>query len=111
MVSSINADANAAHTRDEVFTAYLRAKGAADDNVRAREGLDTTIVRPGHLTNDPGTGLVTIATRTGPGDIPREDVAAVLLAVLDTAGTAGQTFDVISGETPIAEAVTTSARG
>jgi len=106
MISSIRADANAPHTRDEVFTAYLRAKGAADDNVRAREGLDSTIVRPGHLTNDPGTGLVTIATRTGLADIPREDVAAVLLAVLDTPGTAGQTFDVISGETPIADAVT-----
>jgi nucleoside-diphosphate-sugar epimerase len=105
MVSSINADANAPHTRDEVFTAYLRAKGAADDNVRAREELDTTIVRPGHLTNEPGTGLVTTAARTERGDIPREDVAAVLLAVLDTPATAGRTFDVISGETPIADAV------
>jgi uncharacterized protein YbjT (DUF2867 family) len=111
MVSSINADANASHSRDEVFTAYLRAKGAADDNVRAREGLETTIVRPGHLTNDPGTGHVTIAPRTGPGDIPRQDVAAVVLAVLDTPGAAGRSFDVISGETPIADAVTTSARG
>jgi uncharacterized protein YbjT (DUF2867 family) len=111
MVSSINADANASHTRDDVFTAYLRAKGAADDNVRARTGLDTTIVRPGHLTNDSGTGLVTIATHTGPGDIPRQDVAVVLAAVLDTPETGGQSFDVISGETPIADAVTTSGRG
>jgi nucleoside-diphosphate-sugar epimerase len=105
MVSSINADANAPHTRDDVFTTYLRAKGAADDNVRAREGLDSTIVRPGHLTNDPATGHVTIATRTGPGDIPRADVAAVLLAVLDTPGAAGRTFNVISGNTPIADVV------
>jgi uncharacterized protein YbjT (DUF2867 family) len=111
MISSMGADPNAPHTKDEVFTAYLRAKGAADDNVRARSALDSTIVRPGHLTNDPGTGLVTIATHTGPGDIPREDVAAVLLAVLDTPGTAGQTFEVISGETPINEAVTTLTRG
>ncbi|MBE1549684.1 uncharacterized protein YbjT (DUF2867 family) [Mycobacterium sp. OAS707] len=105
MVSSINADANAPHTRDEVFTAYLRAKGAADDNVRARAALDTTIVRPGHLTNDPGTGLVRLATHTERGDIPREDVAAVLLAVLDTPATAGQTFNVIAGDTPIAHAL------
>jgi uncharacterized protein YbjT (DUF2867 family) len=105
MVSSTGADANAPHTGDEVFTAYLRAKGAADDNVRARELLDTTIVRPGHLTNEPGTGHVTIAAHTGRGDIPREDVAAVLLAVLDTPATAGQTFEVIGGNTPIAEAV------
>jgi uncharacterized protein YbjT (DUF2867 family) len=110
MVSSINADANAPHTRDDVFTAYLRAKGAADDNVRARTALDTTIVRPGHLTNDPGTGLVRAATHAERGDIPREDVAAVLLAVLDDPGTAGQTFELISGDTPIIDAVTTSTR-
>jgi uncharacterized protein YbjT (DUF2867 family) len=85
--------------------AYLRAKGAADDNVRARKALKATIVRPGHLTNDPGTGRVVIADDTGRGSIPREDVAAVLLAVLDTPGTAVQTFEVISGDTPITDAV------
>src|SRR2546429_259065 len=97
MISSINADAEAPdEAGDPVFVAYLRAKGAADNNVRARRALDSTIVRPGHLTNDPGTGRVTIADDTAPGSIPREDVAAVLLAVLDTPGTAGQTFDLIS---------------
>jgi nucleoside-diphosphate-sugar epimerase len=110
MVSSTGADANATDVRDPVFTAYLRAKGAADDNVRARAALDATIVRPGHLTNDPGTGRVEIAKQTLRGSIPREDVAAVLLAVLDTPSTAGQTFEVISGDTPITEAVTTSSR-
>jgi uncharacterized protein YbjT (DUF2867 family) len=44
------------------------------------------------------------------GSIPRQDVAAVLLAVLDSPGTVGQTFQLISGNTPIAEAVTTSTR-
>lgn len=110
MISSTGADANAPHTRDDVFTAYLRAKGAADENVRARTALKSTIVRPGHLTNEPGVGRVEIADQTLRGDIPREDVAAVLLAVLDTPGTAGQTFEVISGDTPIADAVTTSSR-
>jgi uncharacterized protein YbjT (DUF2867 family) len=111
MISSLGADAEAPDDiGNPVFVAYLRAKGAADDNIRAREALDSTIVRPGHLTNDSGTGHVTIADRTGHGDIPREDVAAVLLAVLDTPSTAGQTFEVISGDTPIYEAVTTSAR-
>jgi uncharacterized protein YbjT (DUF2867 family) len=112
MISSLGADAEAPDSAgDSVFVAYLRAKGAADDNVRAREALDSTIVRPGHLINDPGTGRVTIADSTGRGNIPREDVAAVLLAVLDTPGTAGQTFEVISGDSPIGEAVTTSPRG
>ena len=53
---------------------------------------------------------MTIADETGRGDIPREDVAAVLLAVLDTPGTAGQTFEVISGDTPIVDYFTTSTR-
>ena len=107
MISAMGADVEAPDDAgDPVFVAYLRAKGAADDNVRARTALASTIVRPGHLTNDPGTGRVTIADYTGRGDIPREDVAAVLLAVLDTPGTAGQTFELISGDTAIAEAVT-----
>jgi uncharacterized protein YbjT (DUF2867 family) len=107
MISAMGADVEAPDDAgDPVFVAYLRAKGAADDNVRARTALESTIVRPGHLTNNPGTGRVTIADYTGRGDIPREDVAAVLLAVLDTPGTAGQTFELISGDTAIAEAVT-----
>ncbi|OBF27788.1 NAD-dependent dehydratase [Mycobacterium sp. ACS1612] len=112
MISSVGADAGAPDdVGDPVFVAYLRAKGAADDNVRARTALDATIVRPGGLTNEPGTGRVQIATHTGRDSIPRADVAAVLLAVLDTPGTAGQTFEVVSGDTPIADAVTTSAHG
>ena len=111
MISSMGADAEAPDDAgDPVFVAYLRAKGAADDNVRARNALTSTIVRPGLLTDDPGTGRVTIADDAGRGSIPREDVAAVLLAVLDTPGTGGQTFEVISGDTPINEAVTTSTR-
>jgi uncharacterized protein YbjT (DUF2867 family) len=111
MISSMGADAEAPDDAgDPVFVAYLRAKGAADDNVRARKALDSTIVRPGHLTNDPGTGRVTIADDTGHGNIPRADVAAVLLAVLDEPGTAGHMFEVISGDTPITDAVSTSSR-
>jgi uncharacterized protein YbjT (DUF2867 family) len=111
MISAMGADAEAPDDAgDPVFVAYLRAKGAADDNIRAREALDSTIVRPGHLTNDPGTGRVTLADETGHGSIPRADVAAVLLAVLDTSGTGGLTFEAIAGDTPITDAVTTSTR-
>jgi uncharacterized protein YbjT (DUF2867 family) len=107
MISSMAADPHAT-ADDAVFQTYLRAKGAADEAIRAR-GLRSTIVRPGMLTDDAGSGRVTIAESTGRGAIPREDVAAVLVAVLDQPGTSGQTFDLISGETPIAEAV--AARG
>jgi nucleoside-diphosphate-sugar epimerase len=105
MISSFGADADAPDGDDSVFGAYLRAKGAADAAVLSRAGLHPVIVRPGGLTNDPGTGLVTIADSTGRGRIPRADVAAVLLAVLDTPGLAGQVFEVISGPVPVAEAV------
>jgi uncharacterized protein YbjT (DUF2867 family) len=110
MISSMGADAEAPDdVGDPVFVAYLRAKGAADDNVRARAALDSTIVRPGLLTNDPGTGRVQIAADTGRGSIPRADVAAVMLAVLDTEGSAGKTFEVIAGDTPISDAVSDGA--
>lgn len=102
MVSALAADDRSLDTQyDEVFRAYIRAKSEADADVRARTGLRTTIVRPGGLTDEPGTGQVTIAESTGRGSIPREDVARVLLAVLDAPETAGRTFEVISGGTPI----------
>ena len=59
----------------------------------------------GHLTNDRGTGRVAIADDTAHASIPREDVAAVLLAVLDAPGTFGQTFEVISGDTALVDAI------
>src|SRR3954447_10500030 len=105
MISSMGADAEAPdEAGDPVFVAYLRAKGAADDAIRARTTLDWTVVRPGMLTDDPGTGTVTIAESTGHERIPRADVAAVLVAVLDTPETAGVTFELISGDTAIADA-------
>jgi nucleoside-diphosphate-sugar epimerase len=89
---------------DDVFGAYLRAKAGADEALRAA-GLDFTIVRPGGLTDDPGTGLVSVAERLDGGQIPRADVAAVFVACLDTPSTIGRSFDLISGTTPIADAL------
>ena len=104
MISAISADDRSLDDRyDPVFLAYIRAKSEADANVRARNGLQTTIVRPGQLTDEPGSGLVRVAESTGRGPIAREDVARVLLAVLDNPGTAGQTFEVIGGDTPITD--------
>ncbi|WP_306320934.1 MULTISPECIES: NAD(P)H-binding protein [unclassified Streptomyces] len=103
VVSSMAADA--AHEGDDVFDVYLRAKGAADDDVRRRTGLDWTILRPGQLTNDAGTGLVRLEASTGRGPVPRDDVAAVLAELVDTAATAGLTLELISGSTPVTVAV------
>ena len=60
---------------------------------------------PGRLTNDPGTGRVAVGRKLHHGEVTRDDVAAVLLALLDTPSTAGVTFDVLGGETPVQEAV------
>jgi uncharacterized protein YbjT (DUF2867 family) len=100
IVSSVGADAEAPD--DGGFGTYLRAKGQADKKLM-ESGLAYTIVRPGPLTDEPGTGAVGIgAPRAG---IPRADVAAVLAEVLDTPGTAGVDFDVDAGDTPIPEAI------
>ena len=69
---------------DEMRPDY-EAKADADREL-AESGLDYTIVRPGGLTDDAGTGLITVAVELEPeryGMIPREDVAATLLACLD----------------------------
>lgn len=105
VVSSMGADREPPEGTDPVFAAYLRAKGAADADVRARAGLDWTILRPGRLTNDPGTGLVTLAESTGRDEVTRDDVAAVLAALLDEPGTIGRTLELIGGEVPVADAV------
>ncbi|MFJ8394811.1 SDR family oxidoreductase [Streptomyces sp. NPDC094144] len=103
VVSSMGADAD--HPGDEVFDAYLRAKGAADAYVRSRKALDWTILRPGMLTNDAGTGQVLLAASTGRGPVPRDDVAAALMELLDTPATAGLTLELISGNVPVMVAV------
>ncbi|HEY4096521.1 MAG TPA: SDR family oxidoreductase [Baekduia sp.] len=102
IVSSMGADPEAED--DGGFGTYLRAKGQADKKL-TESGLAYTIVAPGALTDDAATGRVQAAAQVPRGEIPRADVAAVLVAVLDTPGTAGRRFGLISGETPVAEAV------
>jgi uncharacterized protein YbjT (DUF2867 family) len=102
MVSSMGANADAGG--EDTFSVYLRAKGAADAELRA-SGLDYTIVRPGGLTEGPGTGRVRLGERVGRGAVPRADVAAVLAAVLHEPATAGATFELVGGETPVEQAL------
>jgi uncharacterized protein YbjT (DUF2867 family) len=84
---------------------YLEAKAEADAYVVA-SGLDYTIVRPGSLTDEPGTGLVRATRDLGHrGPVPRDDVAAVLAACLTTPSTIGVTFELFAGDTPIADAL------
>jgi uncharacterized protein YbjT (DUF2867 family) len=103
MVSAYGADDYDPNSPD-VFQVYLGAKSEADAAIRGRD-LDWTVVRPGGLTNTPGTGRVTLGDSVGRGTVPREDVAAVLLHVLDTPSTAGRQFELTGGATPIGDAL------
>ncbi|GAA0341579.1 NAD(P)H-binding protein [Streptomyces blastmyceticus] len=111
VVSAMGADHEPPEGTDPVFAAYLRAKGAADADVTGRAGLDWTILRPGGLTDEPGTGRVALAGSTGRGSVSRDDVAAVLAALLAEPGTAGRTLELIAGDTPVDEAVKSAAEG
>lgn len=101
MVSAMRADEPRG---SEIFRIYLRAKAEADQALR-ESGLDFTIIRPGRLTNEPGSGLVALAERLPAGVVPRADVAAVLAQLVETPAAAGRQFDLTSGERPIPEAV------
>jgi nucleoside-diphosphate-sugar epimerase len=89
---------------DDVFSVYLRAKAEADAAVRGSD-RQWTIVRPGSLTDDPGTGRVRLSTDPFRGKVPREDVAAVLESVLGEHPAIGKIFYVNAGEDPIDQAL------
>jgi len=90
---------------DPAFVAYLRAKLAAEHDLLARDGLALTVLRPGGLTDSPGTGRVTLAASAPRGQVPRDDVAAVLVALLDVPATAGLVLELVGGDVPVADAV------
>jgi uncharacterized protein YbjT (DUF2867 family) len=102
MVSSIGAgDPSAA---SGPMQPYLEAKAEADAALSASD-LEWTIVRPGALTDDPGTGLVWVGEEERRAAVTRDDVAAVLAGCLDEPRTVRKTFVLLQGETPIAEAL------
>jgi uncharacterized protein YbjT (DUF2867 family) len=102
MVSSMGAD----HPEQASgpMRPYLEAKAEADLALGA-SGLHYTIVRPGGLTDEPGSGRVRVGVGIGYGRVTRDDVAATLLAVLGADNTIGKTFELLEGDTPIEEAV------
>ncbi|MBP2249707.1 uncharacterized protein YbjT (DUF2867 family) [Halarchaeum solikamskense] len=104
MLSAMNADAPA--ESPEELREYLRAKADADAYLR-ESALTFTIVRPGALTDEPGTGRIRTGSDLDRSDatIPREDVAATLVASLPMASTHDLTFELLSGETPIERAL------
>ena len=103
MVSYMGADKNHGVPSDNSFFAYAEAKAAADEYLR-RSGLDWTILGPSALTDDPGTGRISI----GPGQdgsVSRADVAAVAADVLERPAAVGAFIEFVNGTTPIHEAL------
>ena len=103
-LSAMGVDKPLPDDTSEVWAAYVAAKRDSDAAVRA-SGLDWTIVRPGALTDDPGTGLVEIAPEVERGQVPRADVAAIIARSLDTGDGLGAQFELVGGSTPIAPAL------
>ena len=98
-----------ATAEDEVFTVYLRAKLEAEDDLR-RRSLAWTVLRPGGLTDEPGTGTVRLEPAVETGSVSRADVAAVVLALLDEPRSTGLTLELVAGDVPVADAVAEVAK-
>ncbi|WP_375401619.1 NAD(P)H-binding protein [uncultured Amnibacterium sp.] len=103
-VSAMGVDEPLPEDTDPVWRAYVEAKRDADAALRA-SGLDWTIVRPGALTDDVATDQVQMAPRLPRGSVPRADVAAVLVAVLEDDSTIGSQFELTSGPNTISDAL------
>ena len=105
MISTFHADEPRG---PEDFQIYMRAKAEADAVLRA-SGLDYTILRPGRLTDDPGTGRINLGPWLKGADIPRADVAALLAACLIDDRSIGRQWEMTGGDTAIADAIAQAA--
>ncbi|HTJ58007.1 MAG TPA: SDR family oxidoreductase [Devosiaceae bacterium] len=84
---------------------YYEQKRAANKLLRA-SSLNWTILEPGELTDEKGTGKITLSEAAiAHGSIPRADVAAVVVAALQEPKTIGRTFQLVGGDTPIETAI------
>ena len=107
-ISAIGVDEPLADDTEEVWRAYVEAKRDADTALKATD-LDWTILRPGGLTTDEGTGRIALGEEVERGSIPRADVAAVVVAVLEQPSSIGRTWELVSGDVPIEDAVAQTA--
>ncbi|CAI9414517.1 SDR family oxidoreductase [Nocardioides sp. T2.26MG-1] len=103
-VSAIGVDDPLPADTGAVWRAYVEAKRDADAALRASD-LDWTIIRPGRLTDEPGTGRVALGPDVLRGDVARADVAAVVAAVLDVPTTIARQWNLVNGDVPVGEAV------
>jgi uncharacterized protein YbjT (DUF2867 family) len=105
-ISSIGASTGlSTRTMSEEMKDYYKQKRAAAKHITG-SSLKWTIIEPGELTDAKGTGKVTLSeSAIDEASIPRADVAAVTVAVLEEPATAGHVFQLTSGKTAIATAL------
>jgi nucleoside-diphosphate-sugar epimerase len=106
IISSMGAEAPP--RGDDAFSVYLRAKAEADEAVKGSD-VQWTVLRPGRLTDDPGSGRVRIESAPFRGRIPRVDVAAVLAGLLRGEGFSRRVFYLNGGENTIEQALERAA--
>lgn len=104
MISSFDTTRKAIQESPRSFAPYVVAKHYADEWLRDTD-LDYTIIHPGILTNEGGTGKVDAAPKVNRGEVPREDVARVIVSVLENDSTIGKEFQVVAGDQPVEDAV------
>lgn len=104
MVSYFGAGPDHGVSQDDPFFAYAEAKAAADAHLRASD-LDWTVLGPGRLTLDQGTGRVAVGATGRGGEVTRDDVALVAAAALADDTTIGRTIDFNNGKVPVSEAL------
>lgn len=104
MISSFDTTRAAIQAASDSFAPYVVAKHYADEWLRASD-LKRTIIHPGLLTNDEPTGKVTAAPTVERGEVPRADVAKVILKSLENDATIGKEFQVVSGKEEIESAL------
>ena len=104
MVSALRADDRSHSTKE--MTPYYIAKYHAD-RILQSSSLAYTIVRPGLLTDEAGTGQIAAAGQLEPGSVSREDVAAVIVACLEDTELENKVFELTSGDSSIENALKT----
>ncbi|WP_210509110.1 SDR family oxidoreductase [Naasia sp. SYSU D00057] len=110
LLVSVFPDAGRGREPSEGFEHYMRVKKSADVYL-TRTDLDWVIVRPGTLTDEPGTGRVEASLAIEYGDVPRDDVAAFLHATLREPGLTRTIVELTGGGTPVDEAAHRLASG
>lgn len=108
MVSYLGSRPDHGVPHDDPFYPYAEAKATADEHLRG-SGLDWTILQPGGLSDDPGTGRVKVTSQPEDTPVSRDDVAAAVVAALDEPATVHRSIGFVGGDTPIAQALRDAA--